>query len=445
MSSQKNIIVHDSSKAFSINNIELQMSDDKAVNALDIIDFIGQFKYDIDKLYIDKFWNSIQNNGWIVVDYAMLRWIGYACKRDADNKKKYDKTLNDNFSKGDDYHLVSPNNNYILDLKVQNKNTIIVTSETFKSSLMMLRTERAKTIRKYYLMLERIMFDYMKYTKLVSDHNSALTIKNASDTIRDLQNQLLESKKITFDIDTTPVRRKEYVYVLTSKRYYKQHLFKIGKTINPNQRLHGYNTGSAFADDEMFYVAKIPTFDCGGLEKQLQCALKSYHHSKEWFRIPQKYMTKIINLINIEQKSFNDEINSQLNEGFGNIENIPLNDFMNQINESQKDTQEVIIEHPKNSNESIDAFYAWMNVFYKKTDNENDLIKLKDVYQLFKYSKCFMEITGDEYLNYPQFREYIMHFTKYKQYFKANLYLTINSKYKHFSSVLTNYTVNVTK
>ncbi len=69
--------------------------------------FVSTFGYNIDKLYIDKFWGSIDNNDWIIIDYDMLKWIGYTYVRDRDNKRKYLDLLINNFNRHIDYDELS--------------------------------------------------------------------------------------------------------------------------------------------------------------------------------------------------------------------------------------------------------------------------------------------------------------------------------------------------
>lgn len=44
---------------------------------LDINEFLIEMKYDIDKIYIDKFWDSIQDEKWLYIDDNMLEWMGF--------------------------------------------------------------------------------------------------------------------------------------------------------------------------------------------------------------------------------------------------------------------------------------------------------------------------------------------------------------------------------
>ncbi len=288
-----------------LNNSELAVSASEPLVLMDVHAFIAQFGYDVDKLYIDRFWNSLDDESWIVVDYDMLRWMGYDCARDDNNKTKYRKMLDDNFIAGEDYDFVSGDDIRVPYLKVGNiklaKNTIIVSSDTFKESLMMLRTKKAGTIRGYYKTLEKIFRDYERYTRFVSDHNHAVEIRQLTD---------LADPPPTFDLDTSLVRFHEYCYVMTSKRYYRKSMFKIGKSINPRVRLITHNCTQATAEDEMFYTHVISTSDGLGLEKMLHKALDRYHTTKEWFTVPHKHLRDIIQLVIAQQATLLQRINA---------------------------------------------------------------------------------------------------------------------------------------
>ncbi|KAG7376507.1 hypothetical protein PHYPSEUDO_013289 [Phytophthora pseudosyringae] len=245
--------------ALTYNSIDLAFDQQSPLELMDIYQFVKTFQYPIEQLYIDKFWNGINKNDWIVVDYDMLRWMGYESGCD-DIKKQYHKLLQDNkFIQSTDYGIVTNDelgrdlnvpldsnssevrkepSEHIIDSGAQ-KDIIVVRARFFKESLMMLHTKRAETILKYYLLLEAIVMEFMRYAYAVKEHNSVLTIQS-------LQKQIETGKELPFEISSNPIQCNEYVYVLTNKRYYREHMFKIGKSINPKNRLISYNTGSAF-------------------------------------------------------------------------------------------------------------------------------------------------------------------------------------------------------
>lgn len=312
--------------ALTFNSTDLAFDNASALEIMDVYKFVDTFKYPIEKLYIDRFWISIQNNDWVVVDYTTLRWMGYDTIRDRDMKRDYLKLLERNFIACIDYEEVAKSDLRLGEHILTQAKTIIVRCRRFKESLMILQTQQSRTIRRYYTTLEEIMIDYMRYTKFVADHNNTLEKMKLMDAIEIYKTKA--DAQVQFDISAKLVDMQEYLYVLSSKRYYRSHMFKIGKTTNPKQRLVSYNTGTVFDEDQMFYLYKIPTFDCGSLEKLIHKALTNYHFRKEWYQIPQKRMLEIIKLVMAQQAALCNKINEQLSSTVDNTELIPIESFM---------------------------------------------------------------------------------------------------------------------
>jgi len=306
--------------SLTLNETTITFDVDKPHQLMDIYAFIDTFKYDIDRLYIDRFWNSINNNQWVVVNYDMLKWMGYTNERDRENRRAYLAVLNNNFIEGLDYEDVCNNDPRLCVVDHAQRKITIIRSRQFKESLMLLQTERSREIRRYYTFLEEILIDFMRYSQCIKDHNYSTKLSQ-------LERKLAASVQLPFDIDQAPMVRNEYVYVLTNKHYYRQMLFKIGKSINPKSRLISYNTGAAMMDDEMFYIAKIATFDCSALEKLLHQALEKYHHRKEWFHIPHKHLFEIIKMISDQQIALCDKINYLTRNGFDDVEIMDIEVF----------------------------------------------------------------------------------------------------------------------
>ena len=124
----------------------------------------------IDFLYIAELLNS--NNKWIYINDNMLEWMGY----NYNDKNKYLIILKDNFNNDEDYKSIfSKEFKEILfrsEVHIENYNEInnhnkvkhlIVSESCFKQSLMLLKTNKAKEIRLYYIKLEEVFKDYLKY------------------------------------------------------------------------------------------------------------------------------------------------------------------------------------------------------------------------------------------------------------------------------------------
>ena len=317
-----------------INNISNSYHSSSPIDVLNINEFINTYQYDIDRFYIDKFWNSINSNEWIIIDDDMLKWLGYDSSRDRDNKRKYTLLLERNFMINIDYKMINKGS-MIKGDHIIARNCIIIQPKIFKETLMMLHTERAKQIRNYYLTLEQILIDYLKYTNQVVVHNQNIESDKLKQSIEQYKIQMDQLKTVQDDllslsIDTTPIELTEYVYILTSKRYYALNLFKIGKTINLKNRLSTYNTGNALADDEQFFLCSIKTSDSLGLEKQLHRLLKNFLHQKEWYRINSFDLLNLVNLVNKQQEATQIAINKIIETQSDDKPEISLLEFIGQ-------------------------------------------------------------------------------------------------------------------
>ncbi len=322
---ERSMILELTANHININMLSLTYNDtthELSLNVLPINEFIKTFNYDIDNLYIDKFWNNLKNNDWVVVDYDMLRWMGYENQRDRANKEKYIKILKNNFIEDKEYKYLSKQEIQERHIDVAQQNVIIIRVRQFKQSMMCLQNNKAKTIREYFSTLDQLFNDYMDYSNQLSDTVKQLALEEKNSITESKQsllkeNQLLleENKKYkeqqwSFNIDNSLITTNEHVYILTNKRNYNNCLFKIGKSYNLSARLSSYNTSSTDEQDKMFYIDTIPTYDSSALEKYIHKLLHKYKHDKEWFRIPHSRLKLLINAFKESDSSLINTINS---------------------------------------------------------------------------------------------------------------------------------------
>lgn len=96
--------------------------------------YINTYHSQLDNIYIDKFWSSINNKQWIYVDDILIEWIGY---NKINGKQKITNMIKENFKEYDDYKSynyeeinkvfhsplgVNENNKEILEFKDKLKN-----------------------------------------------------------------------------------------------------------------------------------------------------------------------------------------------------------------------------------------------------------------------------------------------------------------------------------
>ena len=255
---------------------------------LSIKEFIKEKNYDIENLYIDKFWDSISNNTWIYINDNMLKWMGYNCEDLRNNKKKYLIIIKDNFKENENYKLLNTNdfkNFYEYSKVLIENNTInehnkvkhlIICPKSFKKSLMLLKTEKSYLIRDYYIELEDIFKDYLKYQ---NEYQKLLY----EDKIKLLE----QEKKVNINnivINNQPMKYNGYIYICTTDNYAKLNIFKIGKSVNVLKRIEGYNSCHK-QDDEYYLCYQSKTIHSEILEKYIFSMLRNFHHKGELYQI----------------------------------------------------------------------------------------------------------------------------------------------------------------
>ena len=253
-------------------------------NNKELNNYITTYYNQIDNIYIDKFWNSINNKHWIYVDDLLIEWVGY--KKDSCGKQKYTNIIKENFKENIDYktynyddinkifHL-SPeiNENYkeILTFKdklnvIHNRTIhLILSPKCFKKSLMMIKTEKANSIRDYYVDIEEICLEFNKF--LLGNKEQELENKN-----QELENKDLESKK-KVEITLRDSFNKRCVIYLIKVIIDDEIIYKFGYTddIVTRLRTHKNHIGD---DIELIYC--IESKDNKMLERLLIDYLEQY-------------------------------------------------------------------------------------------------------------------------------------------------------------------------
>ena len=291
-------------------------------NQLTIKDLMVELNYEINDLYIDKFWNNIKDDKWIYINDELLEWFGYASNiaNRYKNKDRYVELLKSNFNETIDFKQlnalefknvyvgVDPHIEVPKDINEHSKvKHLIVSPDTFKQSLMLLQTSKAKTIREYYVNLEKVFKLYLQYQSKfmenqLADKNKELDrIKNGS---KQFKNIVLNKNIHKLD---------EYIYVMTSKNYAKQNIFKVGMTKDLDGRIRQYQVGRA-DNDKFHYVFIMNCVSAKYLEQMIFNRLEFFKYynennksSNELYEIHYEILIKIL-------KEFEEfEINSTKN------------------------------------------------------------------------------------------------------------------------------------
>ena len=298
---------------------------------LSVKDLLNKLNYNFNELYVDKFWDSIENDKWIYIDHNMLIWMGYNSEEDKNNKQNYIKILKENFEIEIDYKLLNTTsfNTSLSMLKVHLKNIeinnhnktkhLIISPDCFKQSLMILRTEKAKEIKKYYIELEKIFKLYIQYQneyqkKILEDKQKELeqTKDKVMDMERDFKHKELEIN--------------EFIYIATNANYHKQNVYKIGKSNRLNKREKQFNT-FFINGQKMHYIYIFQCHNARVLEQLLFTCLSNYKYNKvnELFNIDLCKLYKMVFNIGCQYNAIINFSNKELFDS--NIDKIVLNDM----------------------------------------------------------------------------------------------------------------------
>ena len=209
----------------------------------DLISYINKYNYQINKIYIDKFWSNINNKDWIYVDDQLIEWIGFNIST---GKAKFSNIIKENFIIGIDFKVYnyeklnrifhSPtgadeNNEEILTYKdklknIHNRTThIILSPKCFKKSLMMIRTEKANQIRDYYVDIEELCLEFNKY--LLQNKDNELQHKD-EELKKNIINDKYKINALIQSLDIKPV-----VYF----GYINEYILKFGHSNNIQNRI----------------------------------------------------------------------------------------------------------------------------------------------------------------------------------------------------------------
>lgn len=319
---------------------------------LSVKHLLQSIDYNFSELYIDKFWDSIQGDKWIYINDDMLKWIGYNTI-DTEMKRLYTKLLKDNFNEPNDYKQMNTKEFSMSDLtdigtaeiNPHNKTKhLVVSPDCFKESLMLLRTEKSKEIRKYYIEVEKIFRFYLQYQTKYQELKNLETIK---------QLELEKGKNINLTanaIDYNQLMKKEYLYIATNARYASQNNFKIGKTIDLKQRLSAYNTGHNKNEPYYYVFISEPTYYAKSIEYIIKHILTKFRNSdtNELYIARYEFLEKIVGRI---FKNYDDSVDyynkciQEEMELIGTVQTVPKNIWKEE--EETKEEPEVVEHNDK--------------------------------------------------------------------------------------------------
>ena len=248
----------------SLNSIDLNLIINKYYKLLSVQEILYVINYSINDLYIDKFWNNIEDDKWIYLDNELIDWFGY--KEISKGKELILRLLNKNFKIDEDFKIYN-NENLPEDFhsppggewKFGNVTKhIVLSGDCFKELCLFTNTNKSREIKYYFLEIEKIFKFYNKYILKYKDVKLEKTklIKNTY-------------------IDRSLIQSKEWLYLISNPAKARENIFKFGFTTSKQARLSTYNTGSV-EGDRFFYCELYECYNARSLEKRVENLLKNF-------------------------------------------------------------------------------------------------------------------------------------------------------------------------
>jgi phage anti-repressor protein len=219
--------------------------------------------------FIDKFWQNAFNDQWMYLSKEMvINDFGYIDKKYM-MRDFYKRVLLSNFTVNEDYNEV--NKEYITNLmgKIAHQNTIplqgginkkyyMISGECYKNLLMLVKTDKGKQIRKYYIKIENLSKKTYNIIALIQHKLNDIKINNLN---KDFEEKLKFEKdkniKLSRFVDRYhELQKNEIIYIACNKAIASENRFKVGGVNSESaldHRLSTYN--SALPNDDLMYYA----------------------------------------------------------------------------------------------------------------------------------------------------------------------------------------------
>lgn len=350
-------------------------------NILTVKELLNTLGYPLNELYIDKFWDNLTNDKWIYIDNDMLKYIGYS-ENTIKAKQNYLNIISSNFEENTEYKSIfskelQEDSKYLMrylgnvGINGHNKTKhLIVSPDCFKQSLMLLRTEKAKEIRKYYLELEKVFKFYLQYQAKYQELQNSKITKELEETKKEYKKfVVLQSDKIV------PLSKEEYVYATTNLLNAMSNINKIGKSKNLVTRLSNFNI-NALDENQFYHFIAYKCNDSTILESLIHSLLKPFNYKNELFQLHSVPLTKIVNKICTEYNKLTDLVNDYIE-----------NDYQNDLKLDIKIPTPLTVEELKNIKN--DVYDSDDIEFTNVADVDVDKLAIEDHIYIYKGVKLY--------------------------------------------------------
>jgi uncharacterized C2H2 Zn-finger protein len=222
---------------------------------------------------------------------------------------------------------------------------------------MLLRTEKSKEIKKYYIELEKIFKFYLQYQSKYQELKNLETIKELENKDKELENkdkELEETKReykkfiVNQSNKVMTLEKDEYIYGTTNNLNALSNINKFGKSKNLISRLSNFNINSLDENDFYHFLA-VKCYNSTVLESLIHALLKPFNYKNELYQLHSIPLTKIVNKICTEYNNLTDFVNYYIE-----------NEYQNDLSLEVKIPKPLSIEELRNIKNDIEV------------DNKND-------------------------------------------------------------------------
>lgn len=160
---------------------------------------------------------------------------------------------------------------------LRTKETILLTVRGFKQLCLTSKTERARSIREYYLSMEEVLMEHtmLSLEQQKIQYDAALSLVDEQKSLLLLQAEELERTRVQVYQE---IPKPDNVYMFKEIAELHTDTHKIGKALDPKKRLKELNTGSA---QGIIEILRWPTSNAKIIEDMLKVSLKRNHISSE--------------------------------------------------------------------------------------------------------------------------------------------------------------------
>ena len=357
---------------------------------LTVKELLNTINYEYNDMFLDKFWQNIKDDMWIYIDDNMLKYIGYSETDINSAKRTYIIILKENFENDNDFKLLNSKeflNNLkcvITHLENSNINThnkvkhLIVSPDCFKQSLMLLKTQKSKEIKKYYIELERVFKFYLEY----QNEYRKLELEKNKKELEEKENIINKQKKeinefINIQVKTVnKLKKDEFVYLSTNKLNSKNNVFKIGKCTSLTGRLSSFNTNSLY-DNEFYYTKVIPCANSRVLEQLLHSLLAPFNYKNELFQLHYTPILKLFSEICVHYDLITNLVNEYIENHY--IRDLKLDNIIPEP-----------IDHKESNINDNNNIYSSNDESKIENDDEINKISFDENYYLYKNTKLYI-------------------------------------------------------